>query len=86
MYLRLYTMIEQILPQGITLWTQNWENMPYIYDTYTQEQADNVATLMFDLGMMLEADYVPTGTGAYLSDHISSDTEHLTTFNRIWKA
>lgn len=29
MYLRLYTMIEQILPQGITLWTQNWENMPY---------------------------------------------------------
>ena len=25
-------------------------------------------------------------TGAYLSDHISSDTEHLTTFNRIWKA
>lgn len=46
----------------------NWENMPYIYDTYTQEQANNVATLMFDLGMMLEADYVPTGTGAYLSD------------------
>ena len=29
MYLRLYTMIEQILLQGITLWTQNWENMPY---------------------------------------------------------
>ena len=46
----------------------NWDNMPYIYDTYTQEQANNVATLMFDLGMMFKGDYVPDGTGAYLND------------------
>ena len=44
-----------------------WENMPYKYETYTSEQADNVATLMFDLGMMLEADYAPEGTGALIS-------------------
>ena len=46
----------------------NWGNMPYKYEAYTREQADNVATLMFDLGMMLEADYAPDGTGAYLND------------------
>ena len=44
-----------------------WENMPYKYETYTSEQAENIATLMFDLGMMLEADYAPEGTGALIS-------------------
>ena len=43
----------------------DWENMPYSYTEYTQEQANQVATLLFDLGMMMKADYAPGGTGAY---------------------
>lgn len=43
----------------------DWDNMPYQYESYNQKQADEIATLMFDLGMMLEADYAPDGTGAY---------------------
>lgn len=46
----------------------DWEDMPYIYKSYTSKQAENVATLMFDLGMMLKADYTPNETGAYISD------------------
>lgn len=46
----------------------DWSNMPYSYESYTEVQAQEISTLMFDLGMMLEADYDPNGTGAYTQD------------------
>ncbi len=44
----------------------DWESMPnkYTPGSYTNEQANQVAQLMVDLGTMLEADYDPDGTGA----------------------
>lgn len=44
--------------------------MAYAYG-YTEEQADQVARLMADLGTMLAADYVPGGTGA-AAYHVSN--------------
>lgn len=42
-----------------------WDKMAMAYAYgYTEEQADQVARLMADLGTMLAADYVPEGTGA----------------------
>lgn len=47
----------------------DWEGMPSNYSTsYTYEQGNQVAQLMSDLGIMLEADYDPEGTGAYTRD------------------
>ena len=42
-----------------------WDKMAMAYGyKYEEEQADQVARLMADLGTMLAADYVPEGTGA----------------------
>lgn len=42
-----------------------WDKMPLTFTTgYSEEQAEQVARLMADLGTMLSADYVPEGTGA----------------------
>ena len=44
----------------------DWANMKSSYKgSYTSEQATAVATLMHDVGVMLESTYNPTGTGAY---------------------
>lgn len=48
--------------------TYDWNQMPYAFESYSQKQAQEVSTLMFDLGMMLKADYDPKGTGAYTHD------------------
>lgn len=46
-----------------------WDKMldEYSYGSYSDEQANAVATLMADLGHMLEADYSYSGTGASTS-------------------
>lgn len=43
-----------------------WNNMPSTYTTgqYTMEQAQNVATLMFDVGVMSDMNYAPGNSGA----------------------
>lgn len=48
----------------------DWEGMPnrYTPGSYTNEQAEQVAQLMLDLGTMLQADYDPNGTSAYTDD------------------
>ena len=44
----------------------DWNNMKSSYrGSYTTEQADAVATLMHDVGVMIQSSYNPTGTGAY---------------------
>lgn len=49
-----------------------WDKMAMAYAYgYTEEQADQVARLMADLGTMLAADYVPGGTGA-AAYHVSN--------------
>ena len=57
MYLRLYTMIEQILPQGITLWTQNWENMPYTVSVASGDMYQWIVHLINIYG-----GYLPSGS------------------------
>ncbi len=41
----------------------DWDNMPYSYSSYTDEQATAVATLMADIGAIYTADYGTDGTG-----------------------
>lgn len=53
--------------------TYNWANMPlqFPYSGYSQVQANEVATLMRDCGIMLQSDYGPLGsigTSAFVSD------------------
>lgn len=49
-----------------------WDKMAMAYAYgYTEEQANQVARLMADLGTMLAADYVPGGTGA-AAYHVSN--------------
>ena len=58
MYLRLYTMIEQILPQGITLWTQNWENMPYTVSVASGDMYQWIVHLINIYGGNLPSDSI----------------------------
>ncbi len=46
--------------------TYNWTNMPmtYLAGQYTTSQANNVATLMFDVGVFSQMDYNTDGSGA----------------------
>lgn len=46
--------------------TYDWNNMPLKYQSgkYTQEQADQVAQLMFDVGIMAQMSYSSSGSGA----------------------
>ena len=45
--------------------TYRWDLMPLSYSgSYTQEEADQVAQLMYDLGIMSQMDYAPGGSGA----------------------
>ncbi len=47
--------------------TYQWDKMPlkYVSGRFTDEEADAVARLMFDVGVMMEMEYNPTGSGAY---------------------
>lgn len=47
--------------------TYDWDNMPLVYtkDGYNTTQADNVATLLADIGAALQVNYSSTGTGGY---------------------
>ncbi|MBQ2331787.1 MAG: C10 family peptidase, partial [Bacteroidales bacterium] len=44
----------------------DWSQMPLVYEPgqYTQEQADQVAQLLYDLAIMSEMDFSPWGSGA----------------------
>lgn len=46
--------------------TFDWANMPlkYVANQYTAQQASNVATLMYDIGVFSEMDYAPGESGA----------------------
>lgn len=59
-----YTIPEQVLGRKY-----DWSKMPLKYDgTWSDEQKDEVAFLMRDLGVMIKSQYSTTGTGAYLED------------------
>ena len=56
----------------------DWSNMPDKYTVaYTQEQADQVAQLMLDCGMMVRMDYSPYGSGAYSQDVRDAIIEYM---------
>lgn len=49
----------------------DWAKMPLVYNNYSTEEGDQVAALMYDCGVMLQANYKPigsSGTEAYLMD------------------
>lgn len=50
-----------------------WDKMPLTkYDgTWSEEQIEEVSTLMRDVGVMMQSIYSPGGTGAYSSDAVS---------------
>ncbi len=51
----------------------DWDNMPFTYGSgYTDAQATAVATLMADLGALLEADYGTSTTGIYTTTSLIS--------------
>lgn len=45
----------------------DWDNMDpdYLYGTYTEQQANAVAKLMSDVGIAVNMQYAPSGSGAY---------------------
>ena len=53
--------------------TYQWDQMPYTYTTgkYSEEQGNAVARLMFDVGVMMEMMYNPTGSGAFI--HVAAE-------------
>lgn len=44
----------------------DWNNMPLKYVNYNDSQAEQVAILMNDLGVMNQTHYAPSGSGAYV--------------------
>ena len=50
----------------------DWKNMPLSYVTYTQEQADAVAKLMWHIGAACELNYGESGTSANIEDVASA--------------
>ncbi len=57
-----------------------WSKMPLTYTNYSTEEGDAVAALMYDCGVMLEADYGPigsSGTGAYPTKIVSGLTTYM---------
>lgn len=59
--------------------TYNYDLMPdnYTSGSYTDEQANAVAKLMADLGVMNQADYFEGATGAYTSDLYATMTGYM---------
>lgn len=57
----------------------DWDLMPITkYDgTWTDEQMDAVAWLMSDVGIMIQSNYSPSGTGASLSDAAAGLVKHM---------
>lgn len=55
--------------------TYNWDNMPLEYKTYTQEQADEVAVVMRDLGYAYGLSYGTGSTGG--SENSYRMTQHF---------
>lgn len=43
----------------------DWDSMPLVYNSYTDQQANNVAQLMADIGAAIQADYTNQETSAY---------------------
>ncbi|RHJ84357.1 thiol protease/hemagglutinin PrtT [Parabacteroides sp. AM08-6] len=62
-----YTTQTYQLPLSATFNTNyDWINMPlsYVSGQYTDQEASNVATLMYDCGVMSDMDYAPDNSGA----------------------
>lgn len=58
--------------------TYAWDQMPLRYDaTWTDEQITQVATLMRDVGVMLQSQYGTEGTGAYVNDIPAGLKKHM---------
>lgn len=58
----------------------NWAKMPLTYHSYSTEEEDEVAALMYDCGVMLQANYKPvgsSGTEAYLMDIASGLSTYM---------
>ena len=50
----------------------DWDNSVLVQDTYTDEQAQEVAKLGRYCGQAVEMDYSPEGSGAYTSDQLAA--------------
>ena len=50
----------------------DWDNSVLVQDTYTDEQAQEVAKLSRYCGQAVQMDYSPEGSGAYTSDQLSA--------------
>ena len=50
----------------------DWDNSELVQDTYTDEQAQEVAKLGRYCGQAVEMDYSPEGSGAYTSDQLAA--------------
>ena len=62
--------------------TYNWSQMPENSNSYTQEQAQNVSKLMFDVAVMLKStfngvDRTAYGTGAYSEDIVPMMVQYM---------
>ena len=56
----------------------DWANMKSSYKgSYTNEEATAVATLMHDVGVMLQSEYNSTGTGAYAEDIVMQAIRYM---------
>lgn len=57
-----------------------WSKIPLTYTNYTTEEENAVAALMYDCGVMLQADYGPVeslDTGAYSAKIVSGQTTYI---------
>lgn len=55
----------------------NWNNMPLIFEDYTQEQEDEIVQLMWDLAVMLKMQFNKDGSGGYLMDGLIGLIDHM---------
>lgn len=68
------------VPERILDRPYNWSEMPLEYNNYSTEEGNEVAALMYDCGVMLQANYKPigsSGTEAYLMDIASKLSTYM---------
>lgn len=56
----------------------DWDNMPLQYDgSATQQQKDEVSTIMYHLGVMMQSNYTSSGTGAHVFYIANTITKYM---------
>lgn len=69
--------IRQIPGHSIEDHVYDWDNMPLSYKQYTEEQADEISRLMYDLAIMLQAEFNSDGTAGNLLRAITGAINHM---------